>query len=80
MKPPQGMGIVVATMDIQNWGKKRHQNTLSALPNTHTCAHSTPFPLSSSSLLQESQKGWDGSSFRKPLRLLLFIQNQKKSM
>lgn len=35
MKPPQGIGIVVATMDIQNWGKKRYQDTLSTLTNTH---------------------------------------------
>lgn len=36
MKPPQGMGIVVATMDIQNWGEKRSQDTLSTTHHTHT--------------------------------------------
>ena len=40
MNPPQGMGMVVATMDIQNWGKKRRQRTLQTVPNTHT--HSQP--------------------------------------
>lgn len=39
MKPPQGMGIVVATMDIQNWSKKKRWNTLSTLPSRHVHTH-----------------------------------------
>lgn len=34
------MGIVVATMDIQNWGEKRSQDTLSTTHRTHT--HTQP--------------------------------------
>lgn len=63
MKPPQGMGIVVATMDIQNWGEKRSQDTLSTTHRTHT--HSTLFPLSSSSL-RNLQNSWDSQSVRHP--------------
>lgn len=45
MKPPQGMGIVVATMDIQNWGEKRSQDTLSTTHRTHTHTHTlNPLP------------------------------------
>lgn len=55
MKPPQGMGIVVATMDIQNWGKKRHQHTLSTPPDGHTHTHYS-FPQYFSFFLQEAQK------------------------